>query len=63
MVPIKQEGGFWYYRDDIFTHTWRQIPPGRLEHNWNDARESPDGQSHVCFNQMYTLCAVLGSGQ
>ena len=63
VVEIKREGGRWFFMDRIFFHGWREIPPDRLEHNASDPRESPDGSSHVCFNSMYILCAVLGSGQ
>src|SRR6185369_3484273 len=44
---------------------WINIPPGILEQNQSDPRESPDGSSHVCmqppgqYNRVY--CAVLGS--
>ena len=63
VVEIKREGTRWFFMDNIYFHGWREIPPDRLEHNANDPRESPDGSSHVCFNSMYVLCAVLGSGQ
>ncbi len=63
VVQIKKEDGLWYFKDDLFAHAWRQIPAGRLEQNTGDPRESPDGQSHACFNSMYILCVVLGSGQ
>ncbi len=64
-VQVKRTGGEWYFLDAIDQQppAWRQIPPGRLEQNVSDPRESPDGESHVCFNRMYVLCAVLGSGQ
>jgi hypothetical protein len=63
VVEIKREGTHWFFMDKIYQHGWRYIPEDRLEHNWTDARESPDGSSHVCFNATYVLCAVLGSGQ
>ena len=65
VVDVRREGDRWYFLDKISygAPTWRAIPPDRLEHNASDSRESPDGQSHVCFNSMYVLCAVLGSGQ
>ncbi len=62
VVQIKREGDTYYFLD-IYEHRWRAIPPDRLEHNASDPRESPDGSSHVCFNSMFVLCAVLGSGQ
>ncbi len=64
VVEIKRESGRWLFLDLISygKPTWREIPPDRLEHNASDPRESPDGNSHVCFNSMYVLCAVLGSG-
>jgi hypothetical protein len=63
VVEIRREGEQYYFLDKIYTHSWRLIPSDRLEHNASDPRESPDGSSHVCFNAMYVLCAVLGSGQ
>ncbi len=65
VVEIKQRDGRWFFLDRIthFAPVWREIPPERLEQNAADPRESPDGSSHVCFNQSYVLCAVLGSGQ
>ncbi len=63
VVEIKQDKGRWFFLDKVYQLGWREIPPDRLEHTASDPRESPDGNSHVCFNAMYVLCAVLGSGQ
>ena len=63
VVQIKREGERYYFFDTVYFQGWREIPQNRLEHNAQDPRESPDGNSHVCFNSMYILCAVLGSGQ
>ncbi len=63
VVQIRQEGGQYYFLDNIYVHGWRLIPPARLEHNATDPRESPDGNSHVCFIASNVYCAVLGSGQ
>jgi hypothetical protein len=63
VVEIRREGEQYYFLDNIYVHGWRLIPPDRLEHNDSDPRESPDGSSHVCFNENLVLCAVLGSGQ
>jgi hypothetical protein len=65
VVEIKREGGRYSFLDRLSfgAPLWREIPEDRLEHNAADPRESPDGSSHVCFNSMYVLCAVLGSGQ
>ena len=41
---------------------WLTIPPEKLESNYPDARDSPDGQSHMCSNGESVYCAVLGSG-
>ena len=41
---------------------WLTIPPEKLESNYPDARDSPDGQSHMCSNGPSVYCAVLGSG-
>ncbi len=64
VVEIKKMNGKWYFLDK-FTAAfgWREIPEDRIEHNTPAPRESPDGSSHACFNAMYVLCAVLGSGQ
>ena len=66
VVQIKQEKGRWLFLD-TFSYSdgghWRVIPPDILEQNASDPRESPDGNSHVCFNASVVLCAVLGSGQ
>lgn len=61
-VRVKQENGKWFFRDPQ-QQLWREIPIDRVESNTPDPRESPDGQSHVCFNAMFVMCAVLGSGQ
>ncbi len=61
-VQVQHTGGQWSFLDTT-QHAWRLIPPGRLEQNASDPRESPDGASHVCYNQAFVLCAVLGSGQ
>ncbi len=61
-VDVKQENGHWAFFDKL-QGLWRRIPDDRLEHNFADARESVDGRNHVCYNTMYVLCAVLGSGQ
>jgi|SRR6185295_15036275 len=41
---------------------WLTIPPDRLESNHDDARDSPDGRSHMCSRFDNVFCAVLGSG-
>lgn len=41
---------------------WLTIPPERLESNHDDARDSPDGRSHMCSRFDNVYCAVLGSG-
>jgi hypothetical protein len=41
---------------------WLTIPPEKLESNWDDARDSPDGFSHMCSRGETVYCAVLGSG-
>lgn len=41
---------------------WLTIPPEKLESNYDDARDSPDGFSHMCSNFDNVYCAVLGSG-
>lgn len=41
---------------------WLTIPPAKLESNFDDARDSPDGSSHMCSVGANVYCAVLGSG-
>ncbi len=41
---------------------WITIPAEKLENNVEDARDSPDGRSHMCSNGEYVFCAVLGNG-
>lgn len=41
---------------------WLTIPPEKLESNFDDAYDSPDGFSHMCSNFDNVYCAVLGSG-
>lgn len=61
---IERRGASWYAqrRED---HAWIRIPQGLLEHEQNDPRESPDGQSHACMPPPtvgdVVYCAVLGS--
>ena len=61
-VDIKRENGKYFFFDKTQL-LWREIPEDRIESNASDPRESPDGRNHVCYNTMYVLCAVLGSGQ
>jgi len=41
---------------------WLTIPPEKLEQNYDDARDSPDGGSHLCSIGETVFCAVLGTG-
>lgn len=41
---------------------WLNIPREKLESNFDDAYDSPDGFSHMCSNGDNVYCAVLGSG-
>lgn len=57
---LKHERGFWWTR----TRDGRSViivPDNVLEHNQEDARESPDGRNHVCIRANQVICAVLGS--
>lgn len=64
-TTIKKVGDHWFAqrREDL---QWIRVPEGKLEHNQEDSRESPDYQSHVCMqppgygNNVW--CAVLGHG-
>lgn len=48
----------------LFNGAWRTIPENKIEQNYADTWESPDGRSHVCINPATgtVLCATLGSG-
>lgn len=41
---------------------WLTIPREKLEQNQGDARDSPDGFSHMCSGGDNVYCAVLGTG-
>lgn len=43
---------------------WVQFEPKKLEQNYQDMKESPDGQSHACISAHsdHVYCATLGSG-
>lgn len=41
---------------------WLTIPKEKLESNFDDAYDSPDGQSHMCSVGDNVYCAVLGAG-
>lgn len=41
---------------------WLTVPREKIESNFEDARDSPDGQSHMCSRGGAVYCAVLGSG-
>jgi hypothetical protein len=67
-TTFEKRSGWWYARrrED---GAWIRVPPGVLESEQLDPRESPDGGNHVCMpppnhsraGEVY--CAVLGSGQ
>lgn len=41
---------------------WLIVPNNKIENYANDARDSPDGKSHMCSNGESVYCAVLGNG-
>ena len=43
---------------------WVTVRKERIEQNYSDARESPDGRNHLCYNpNIYqALCFTYGSG-
>lgn len=41
---------------------WLTIPREKLEQSHDDAKDSPDGFSHMCSRGESVYCAVLGSG-
>lgn len=59
-VTVTRKGGSWWFFDGERN---RVIPEHLLEHNQEDAEESPTGESIVCFNNSIVYCAVIGSGQ
>lgn len=59
-TEFKHSNGHWWAK----TNDGRNIifvPEDILEHNQPDARESPDGRSHICVRANQVVCAVLGS--
>ena len=58
---VRRQGGMLQMRRKI-DGQWLTIPPEKLESNFDDARDSPDGFSHMCSRGQSVYCAVLGSG-
>ncbi len=60
-TQFKREHGQWYVRVRDGSH-FVPVPASKLESNYPDAEDSPDGQGHACMIGDYIFCAVLGSG-
>lgn len=64
-TAFKKEGDTWYARQRE-TGNWIAVPESKIEQNYLDMNESPDGQSHVCMSSPATgsrvICATIGSG-
>jgi hypothetical protein len=62
MTPVKRDGGRWLFLQRE-SRRWLPIPENKIEQNYVDEWESPDGLSHVCANIGGTVyCATLGVG-
>lgn len=59
-VEYKADGTIWMLRTS--DQVWLKIPANKIEHNYNDAKGSPDGRSHMCSAGATVYCAVLGDG-
>jgi hypothetical protein len=60
-TTAKFEDGLWWARHRE-TGRWIIVPNHKVEHDQIDARESPDGRSHLCANPHgYVFCFVAGS--
>jgi hypothetical protein len=51
---------YWFYDDASME--WVHIPAKKLEDNYSDGRESPDGQWHICNRETWVYCVVRGTG-
>lgn len=69
-TQYKREGNTWLALTQDKSH-WVVVPDKKLEHNYPDAEESPDGLGHVCLKSYQlgeqswsdaVFCGVLGSG-
>jgi|SRR6185369_5305079 len=54
-----RDGEVWMLRHS--DQRWLLVPKEKLEHNYPDARESPDGRAHMCSTGVTVYCAVLGA--
>jgi hypothetical protein len=62
MTSTRRQDGQWQYLHRE-TGQWLVIPKHKIEQNYPDEWESPDGRSHVCaLPSGLVLCATLGSG-
>lgn len=53
-------GGYWWFKHRE-TGKWIIVPAHKVEHDQPDARESPDGRTHVCASpQGNVFCFVVG---
>lgn len=61
-TAFRRESGHWQFLQRE-TRKWLPIPDGKIEQNYRDEWESPDGLSHICANPGGTVfCATIGSG-
>lgn len=58
---VRHINGEWQFQRTIDS-VWVTVPDSKIENYVEDARDSPDGKSHMCSNGEYVFCAVLGSG-
>lgn len=58
---VRRTDGQWQFQRTI-DNVWVVVPDSKIENYSKDARDSPDGKSHLCSNGELVFCAVLGNG-
>jgi hypothetical protein len=61
VAETRMEGGRYVVRPEG-GDAWFKVPPGVIESQQTDPRESPDGRSHVCILAGMVICFVEGNG-
>lgn len=63
-APVKEArriNGVWMMERES-DGEWMTVPDSKIENYRDDARDSPDGRTHMCSAAAMVFCAVLGSG-
>ncbi len=56
----REDGGWMMLRTK--DQQWLFVPNAKIENYRDDARDSPDGRSHLCSSGTLVFCGVLGDG-